>query len=111
MVGLVVGKPVGILVCSIVALRLGVGVLPRGLGLRHLLVLGMVAGVGLTMSLFIAQLAFADPQRLAAAKLGVLAASAVAGVGALIAGRSLLSAEHAPGTAESAHESERSTEK
>lgn len=111
MVGLVVGKPVGILVCSIVALRLGVGVLPRGLGLRHLLVLGMVAGVGLTMSLFIAQLAFADPQLLAAAKLGVLAASAGAGVGALIAGRLLLPAEQVPGTAQSAYESERSTEK
>ena len=56
------------------------------MSLRHLLVLGLVAGIGFTMALFVAQLAFGDPQLLAAAKIGVLCASAVAAVLALTLG-------------------------
>jgi NhaA family Na+:H+ antiporter len=96
-VGLVLGKPLGILVASFVTLRLGLGVLPRGLGARHLLVLGVVAGVGFTMALFIAQLAFTDARLLAAAKLGVLAASALAAVVGLALGRALLAPVEVPG--------------
>jgi NhaA family Na+:H+ antiporter len=108
--GLVLGKPVGVLLACGLALRLGVARLPLGLGWRHLVVLGLVAGIGFTMSLFVAQLAFADPALLAAAKLGVLAASGVTLVVGLALGRALLGTELAPGAALTADEAERSTE-
>jgi Na+:H+ antiporter, NhaA family len=74
-VGLVLGKPLGVLLASWLTLRSKLGTLPVGMTLRHLVVLGMVAGVGFTMALFIAQLAFADATLLSAAKLGILIAS------------------------------------
>jgi NhaA family Na+:H+ antiporter len=89
-VGLVIGKPLGIVLVSKAAVLSGIGELPRGLGLSHLLVLGVVAGIGFTMALFIAQLAFSDPALLGAAKLGVLTGSAVAGVLGLALGVALL---------------------
>ncbi|HEY5376849.1 MAG TPA: Na+/H+ antiporter NhaA, partial [Polyangiaceae bacterium] len=64
--------------------------LPAGLNVRHLAVLGTVAGIGFTMSLFIAQLAFADASLLGAAKLGVLAASGVASILSLSIARAVL---------------------
>lgn len=106
-VGLVLGKPLGIILASWLATRLGMGSLPPGLGPRHLLVLGLVAGVGFTMSLFIAQLAFVDPSLLAAAKVGVLLASLLAAVASVAAGFLLL--PMAPGAATTAHEAETST--
>lgn len=109
--GLVLGKPLGILLACWASVRLGFAALPAGITFRHLLVLGIVAGVGFTMALFIAQLAFPDAGLLAAAKLGVLAASAVAGVLALVAGRLLLSPGPAPGAASTADEAECSTER
>lgn len=108
--GLVVGKPLGVLAASGLALRLGVATLPRGLSARHLAVLGAVAGIGFTMALFIAQLAFADPTHLGAARLGVLGASAAAAALGLGLGRGLLRAGEHPGAAESADEAEASTE-
>lgn len=90
-VGLCVGKPLGVVGLCWLSQRLGLSTLPAGIGLRHLIVLGLVAGVGFTMALFIAKLAFADEQLLEAAKLGVLLASAAAGVVSLIVGRILLS--------------------
>ncbi len=110
-VGLVVGKPVGILVVIWVTRRLGIATLPVGIGARELLVLGVVAGVGFTMALFIAQLAFTDPSLLAGAKLGVLVASCIAAIGALVLGRALLPQPGAEGAARTAHEAEGSTEK
>ncbi len=86
-VGLVVGKPLGVLLASWLTLRLGIATLPAGVTLRHLVVVGVVAGVGFTMSLFIAQLAFAEARLLAAAKLGVLAASGGAALLGLVLGR------------------------
>lgn len=74
--GLIVGKPIGVLLATGAALACGVATLPRGVHFRHLLVLGSVAGIGFTMSLFVAQLAFIDERLLAAAKLGVVLASA-----------------------------------
>jgi NhaA family Na+:H+ antiporter len=110
-VGLVLGKPLGILLFSGVLLKLRVVALPRGLTFRHLVVLGLVAGIGFTMSLFIAQLGFAEDKLLAAAKLGVLVASAgAAGLG-LLAGRVLLRAAEIPdGAAATEDEAEGSTE-
>jgi NhaA family Na+:H+ antiporter len=57
---------------------------------RHIVVLGVVAGIGFTMSLFLAQLAFEDATLLGAAKLGVLVASAVAMTLGVVLGRVLL---------------------
>ena len=98
--GLIVGKPLGILVAT----------LPVGLTMRHLVVLGVVAGVGFTMALFIAALAFSDAGQLAAAKLGVMVASGVAAVLALVLGRVLLKPTETIGAAVSADEAESSTE-
>ena len=89
-VALLLGKPLGIVLSSALALWGKLAVLPNGLSTRHLLVLGIAAGIGFTMSLFIAQLAFEDPTLLGAAKLGVLVASALAMVIGLLAGRVLL---------------------
>ena len=88
--GLVLGKPIGILVASVVALQIRAAALPRGLRLRHVLVLGIAAGIGFTMSLFVAQLAFDDDRLLATVKLGIVVASLVAMVLALVVGRVLL---------------------
>ncbi|UQA58551.1 Na+/H+ antiporter NhaA [Polyangium aurulentum] len=109
-VGLVVGKPIGVLLASWIALRLRLGTLPLGMGLRHLVVLGVVAGVGFTMALFIAQLGFSDASLLAAAKLGVLAASGCAAIGGLVLGRLLLTPVRTAGSAQTADEAESSTE-
>lgn len=108
--GLVVGKPIGVLLGIWLTVRTGLGALPVGIGGRHLVVLGIVAGVGFTMALFIAQLAFQDPAFLGAAKLGILAASAVAGIAALALGRVMLSPTGSPTAAQNAYEAERSTE-
>jgi NhaA family Na+:H+ antiporter len=109
-VGLLIGKPLGILIASAITLRLGIAKLPHGMTMRHILVLGVVAGIGFTMALFIAPLAFEDAVLLSAAKLGVLLASGVAAMLSLVLGRLLLTA---PGSeaAESADEAESSTEK
>ena len=108
--GLLLGKPIGVLAACALALRLRVATLPRGLGARHLLTLGVVAGVGFTMALFIAQLAFRDPAMLSAAKLGVLTASALAGLLGLALGRWLLREDTHLGAAQTADEAEGSTE-
>jgi len=88
--GLVVGKPLGILAASLLALRLRLVVLPDGLDARHLVVLGTVAGIGFTMAIFIAQLAFVGTPLLDAAKVGVLVASALSGILGLLLGGVLL---------------------
>jgi NhaA family Na+:H+ antiporter len=109
-VGLIVGKPIGVILASWLTLRLRIGTLPVGMSLRHLVVLGVVAGVGFTMALFIAQLAFTDARSLAAAKLGVLAASGGAAILGLALGRLLLASVETAGVARSADEAESSTE-
>jgi NhaA family Na+:H+ antiporter len=81
LLGLIVGKPVGIALASWLAVRLGVAALPAGVTWRALGGVAMLGGIGFTMSLFIAGLAFgASPGELTAAKLGTLTASLVAGV-------------------------------
>jgi NhaA family Na+:H+ antiporter len=107
--GLVLGKPLGVLVACAVSLKLGIAVLPVGLTRRHLVVLGAVAGVGFTMALFIAHLAFASAPLLAAAKLGVLVASGVAAIAALALGGALLRPQLPSAAAQTADEAESST--
>ncbi|HET9953670.1 MAG TPA: Na+/H+ antiporter NhaA [Polyangiaceae bacterium] len=108
--GLIVGKPVGILIACALVLKLGLATLPRGLGKAHLVVLGMVAGIGFTMALFVAQLAFDDAGLLGAAKLGILCASGLAGILGLAVGAVALARKHAPGAAPTADDAECSTE-
>jgi NhaA family Na+:H+ antiporter len=108
--GLMVGKPIGILFTIWLALRLRIGTLPAGISVPHLVVLGVVAGVGFTMALFIAQLAFPDPRLLAAAKLGVLGASGGAAILSIVLGRLFLAPAGTVGAASTADEAERSTE-
>ena len=88
--GLVVGKPLGVALATALVLRLGLGTLPAGLGRLHVVVVGVVAGVGFTMALFVAELAFLEGPLLDAAKLGVLVASALAGVLTVGVGRFVL---------------------
>lgn len=84
--GLVVGKPLGIVLATWLAVRAGVCELPPGLDMKGILLVGCLGGIGFTMAIFIANLAFADAALLAAAKLSVLAASAVAGAIGLTVG-------------------------
>ena len=78
--GLVIGKPVGIVALSWLAVRMRVAALPTGVRWPDVLTVGMVAGIGFTMALFIASLAFPPGPLIEVAKLGILCASAVAGV-------------------------------
>jgi Na+:H+ antiporter, NhaA family len=87
MVALVLGKPVGILLGSWLAVKSGLSRLPPGVTWLGLLVVGALAGIGFTMSIFIALLAFDDANLLGAAKLGILLASLVAAVIGLSLGR------------------------
>jgi NhaA family Na+:H+ antiporter len=77
--GLVLGKPLGILAFSWLAVRLGIARLPSGIDWKAMLGAGCLAGIGFTMSLFIAGLALED-DLLDAAKVGTLAGSAVSAV-------------------------------
>ncbi len=74
--GLVVGKPAGIVLACLVALRLRVARLPTAVTLRHIVGAGAVAGMGFTVSLFVAQLSFAGTQ-LQNAKIAILIASSI----------------------------------
>ncbi|MDY7102037.1 MAG: Na+/H+ antiporter NhaA [Actinomycetota bacterium] len=83
--GLVGGKIVGITGATWLAVRTGLGRLPEGVDWRSFTGLASLAGIGFTVSLFITGLAFEDPQIVDEAKLGVLAASALAaGIGSTI---------------------------
>lgn len=108
--GLIVGKPIGIVVVSLLAVRLGLCALPRGVDAKGLAVVGCVGGIGFTMALFIAQLAFTDPLHLGVAKLSVLVGSLAAGILGLVVGLALLPSRALPGIAVSADAAERSTE-
>lgn len=87
---LVIGKPVGIFLGSWAAVRLGWCRLPSSMTWHGVLLVGCLGGIGFTMSIFLATLAFSDASLLAAAKSGVLLASAAAGLIGLSLGRSYL---------------------
>jgi NhaA family Na+:H+ antiporter len=73
--GLLLGKPLGVVGLSWVAVRLRLAELPAGADWRGLLAVGLLTGVGFTMSLFVAGLAFSEPARIEVAKTGILSAS------------------------------------
>ncbi|MEO1207323.1 MAG: Na+/H+ antiporter NhaA [Pseudomonadota bacterium] len=80
LLGLFVGKPLGIFVFTWLAVKLGLGDQPTGTNWQQILGVGFVAGIGFTMSLFIGMLAFPDPQYAADIRIGVLAGSILSAV-------------------------------
>lgn len=90
MLGLIVGKPVGIGLCAWIVVRSGRGALPEGVNWGQVIGAGCLAGIGFTMSLFVTELAFGDPSLVAVSKVGILAASLISGVlGYILLHRSL----------------------
>ena len=88
-VALIVGKLVGISTATALAVRLRLGVLPKGVDLRSVIGIAALGGIGFTVSLFIASLSFDDPVLVDSAKIGILAgsvASAALGVAILAPG-------------------------
>ena len=79
-VGLVIGKPLGISFFSWLAVKSGRGALPEGVTWGQIAGAGCLAGIGFTMSLFITDLAFDNESLIATAKVGILAASLVSGI-------------------------------
>ena len=93
--GLVIGKTVGISAAVWLTVRTGLGKLPQGLAPLHVLAVAAVAGIGFTVSLFIADLAYDDPALIETAKVGIFAGSLLAG--SIGAGLMLLSGRRATG--------------
>jgi len=83
--GLMLGKPIGIMLASWSAVKLKLASLPSGVGWREIHGASWLGGIGFTMSLFIASLAFRDPALLRVAKFGIFTGSLLAGsVGSLL---------------------------
>jgi NhaA family Na+:H+ antiporter len=78
--GLVLGKPIGIVLFSWLATRSRVAAMLDGISWRQIAGVGLLGGIGFTMSLFIANLAFGDTPALDIAKVSILAASIISGV-------------------------------
>ena len=79
-VGLVIGKPVGIVLFTWLAVRLGIAVRPDAIGWRQIAGVALLGGIGFTMSLFITELAFEPGPIADAARVGILLGSLIAGV-------------------------------
>ena len=92
-IGLVIGKPVGIALASWLAVRAGIAEYPTGVRLAHVAAVGAVAGIGFTVSLFVSELAFKQADQLGQAKFGVLIASIVAGLIGVVALRAVAYSE------------------
>lgn len=98
-IALVLGKPLGIVLVTLLMIKLRLGQLPAGVSWGGIVLVGLLGGIGFTMSIFIAMLGFTDESLLSAAKLGVLAGSLTAallglGWGALHARHLARAAEH-----------------
>jgi Na+:H+ antiporter, NhaA family len=108
--GLVFGKPLGIFLACFLAVKSKLSILPAGITFKHLAVLGAVAGVGFTMSLFVSQLAFGSGALLSAAKVAILAASFAASIFGLSLGMLFLPSQLHASAAPTADQAEQSTE-
>jgi NhaA family Na+:H+ antiporter len=111
LLGLVLGKPIGIVLASYLTVKAGLCMLPRGVSWRGVTVVGTVGGIGFTMAIFVAGLAFGDPDLLAAAKMAVLLASALAAALGWVIGRLLLPASLDPGAAHTLEDAERAVDR
>ncbi len=109
--GLAVGKPLGVMLISWIVVKSGMATLPKGLPWGGMLVIGLTAGIGFTMAIFIAELAFAgQPALLGLAKLAILIGTAGAAIVGLLIGFVLLKPVTAEIAAMSPSDVERSTE-
>jgi len=98
--GLLLGKPIGIMIFSGLAVKLGVASLPQGINFKQIAAVSVLCGIGFTMSIFIASLAFAHaaPEVLTYAKIGILLGSTVSAViGYLLLNKLLPSKGHRQG--------------
>jgi Na+:H+ antiporter, NhaA family len=82
--GLVIGKFIGISLFSRLMVKFGLAALPEGVSWKHIYGVGLLAGIGFTMSIFISGLAFADEAMIQVAKIGIFAASLIAVVAGLM---------------------------
>ncbi|WP_080800017.1 Na+/H+ antiporter NhaA [Arabiibacter massiliensis] len=80
LLGLLLGKPLGIMLMSFAVVKTKLASLPENVNWFHMLGASILGGVGFTMAIFVANLAFTDELHVATAKLGILAASLLAGV-------------------------------
>ncbi len=78
--GLVVGKPLGIMAFSLLCVKLKIANLPENVNWQHMLGASILGGVGFTMAIFVANLAYAEPVLITEAKLAILLASLAAGI-------------------------------
>ncbi|MGV3763400.1 Na+/H+ antiporter NhaA [Parapedobacter sp.] len=78
--GLFIGKPIGITLFSWISVKLGLSVLPKGTKWFQVLAMGLMGGIGFTMSIFIALLSFVDAYHQTEAKFAILVASALSGI-------------------------------
>jgi NhaA family Na+:H+ antiporter len=92
--GLVVGKPLGILLFSAIGVSLGLCSLPKNLKWAHILGAGMLGGIGFTMSIFITILAFKDPETIIFSKIAILIASVLSGLFGLVYLKYTVSRKH-----------------
>ena len=92
MLGLVLGKQIGIMLFTWLAVKMNLGSLADGINWKHIYAASWMAGIGFTMSIFIANLAFGPGDNLDTAKIGVLGGSLVAGVIGFVLLRAVTSA-------------------
>ena len=78
--GLLVGKVIGVVGMTLLLVKLKVAPFPKGMNVKNLFGLGLLAAIGFTMSLFITSLAFKNPEYMTQAKIGIFAASIIGGV-------------------------------
>ncbi|WP_306350130.1 Na+/H+ antiporter NhaA [Flavobacterium sp. '19STA2R22 D10 B1'] len=78
--GLIVGKFIGVFGLTSILIKLKIAVLPDGMTTKHLIGVGLLAGIGFTMSLFVTTLAFTHPEYQLQAKIGILIGSFISGV-------------------------------
>jgi NhaA family Na+:H+ antiporter len=84
LIGLFIGKPIGVSLASYLALCANAATLPANVRMPHIIGAGMLGGIGFTMSLFISGLSFFDAQLLNYSKLGVLTGSILSAFGGLV---------------------------
>lgn len=93
--GLFFGKTIGVSLLSYLAVKLKIAKLPSGANWKHIMGMGMLAGIGFTMSIFISMLSFSDMYHIIEAKFAILCASVLSGVIGFVFLKSLAKKKHA----------------
>jgi NhaA family Na+:H+ antiporter len=96
--GLFLGKPLGILSFSYLSVQLGICNLPDNIKMKHILGVGFLGGIGFTMSIFITLLAFGDTDLIKMAKIAIIAGSIVSGITGFLWLKLTLNPRHLPNT-------------